>query len=91
MAQNLFASPTGDPQRAHVGPEAGAVRRRPQWGQNGWDAVADAPQNGQGTASPGFGTTGARATTRVLWPGAASAAIALSPLDLAMGFPQSMQ
>jgi len=91
VAQNLFASPTGDPQRAHVGPEPGAVRRRPQCGQNGWDAVADAPQNGQGTASPGFGTTGARATTRVLWPGAASAAIALSPLDLAMGFPQSMQ
>jgi hypothetical protein len=33
--QNSVLPSAGAPQRAHVGPDAGAERRRPQWGQNG--------------------------------------------------------
>jgi len=65
VAQNVVAGPTGDPHRAHVGPEPGAVRRRPQCGQNGRAVVAELPQKGQRTDSAGVGATGARGTTRV--------------------------
>ena len=52
VAQNGVAVPTAEPQRAQLGPEPGALRRRPQWGQNGRAALARPPQNGQETDSP---------------------------------------
>jgi hypothetical protein len=93
VAQNFVAVPTGEPQRAQLGPDPGAVSRRPQCGQNGWVALARPPQNGQGTGSAGSRATAGRATTRVPGTGAAPPpdAAALSLVDLPIGLPQSMQ
>jgi len=53
---------TGDPQRAQAGPEPGAERRRPQWGQNGSALETALPQNGHPvwTGASGGSTPGTR-------------------------------
>ena len=49
VAQNRAPTPavTGEPHRAHAGPDPGAVSRRPQWAQNGSASSAGWPQKGQ--------------------------------------------
>jgi len=86
VAQNRVEAATVEPQRAHVGPEPGAVSRRPQCGQNGNTLLARLPQNGQRIASRAGAAAGG-ATTRL--PDAAAAA--RSAADLPMGLPQSIQ
>jgi len=44
VGQNFVPAATGDPQRAQLGPDPGAVRRRPQCGQNGSKPLARLPQ-----------------------------------------------
>ena len=44
VGQNLVPAATGDPQRPQLGPEPGAVSRRPQCGQNGSRPLARPPQ-----------------------------------------------
>ena len=94
-AQKGVPGVTGDAQRPHVGPEPGAVSRRPQCGQNGSTALTLALQNGQAT-SPFTGVVAGVATSRV--PGTAgaraagaTAAAAFTPPDLTTGLPQSIQ
>lgn len=87
MAQNVVAVPTADPQRAQLGPEPGALRRRPQWGQNGRAALARPPQNGQGTDSP---AATAAAAARGRFPGGVVAP-PFMPVDWSIGLPQSIQ
>src|SRR5207245_11609998 len=65
VAQNLAPAVTGDPHRAHAGPEPGAVRRRPQLEQKGSSPVTVEPQNGHADAS-----------ARVVGSGAAPAVMA---------------
>src|SRR2546426_2527760 len=65
VAQNLIPGSTGEPQRAQLGPEPGAVSRPPQCGQNGCSPLARPPQKGQAIDSPCSRVTAVRATTRV--------------------------
>jgi len=97
----LIPGSTGEAQRGQFGPEPGAVRRRPQWGQNGRNPLARPLQKGQAIGSPGSRATGGRAMTRVpgtdaapapvVSPPPADAAAALRPVDVLMGLPQSVQ
>jgi hypothetical protein len=87
VAQNRLTVPTGAPQRPHDGPEPGALRRRPQCGQNGRDALARPPQNGQVSDSPAATPTAA-ASGRV--PGI-EVAPPFNLVDWLIGLPQSMQ
>jgi hypothetical protein len=86
-AQNRLTAPTGAPQRPQDGPEPGALRRRPQCGQNGRDALARPPQNGQVSDSPAATPTAA-ASGRV--PGI-EVAPPFNLVDWLIGLPQSMQ
>ena len=52
VAQNLIPGGTGEAQRGQLGPEPGAVSRRPHWGQNGCCPLARPPQKGQEIGSP---------------------------------------
>src|SRR5260370_35627771 len=73
VAQNWGPRVTGEPQRAHAGPEPGADRRRPQCGQYGRLALIGSLQNGQGALAPP--RAGARAgSERTCVPGTAAAA-----------------
>src|SRR5436309_519646 len=58
VAQNLAPAVTGDPHRAHAGPEPGAVRRRPQLEQKGSSPVTVEPQNGHADTSARVGGSG---------------------------------
>src|SRR6266566_4409856 len=87
VAQNRVAVPTAEPQRPQLGPEPGALRRRPQWGQNGRAALTRAPQNGQGSDSPAATATAA-ARGRVA---GFEVAPPVMPVDRSMGLPQSIQ
>jgi hypothetical protein len=92
VAQKALVGPTGEAHRGQVGPEPGALSRRPHCGQKGWSALARPPQNGQSTDSAGLGATAVRGTGRV--PGSdapAPAAAARTPGGPPMGLPQSMQ
>src|SRR5438270_2530433 len=90
VGQNLVPAATGEPQRPQLGPEPGAVRRRPQCGQNGRRPLARPPQKGHVSASGRVGATTGGATPRV--PGTAvPTAAALTPEALPMGLPQSIQ
>src|SRR5207244_9956777 len=101
FAQNLIPGSTGEAQRGQFGPEPGAVRRRPQWGQNGRNPLARAPQKGQAIGSPGSRATGGRAMTRVpgtdaapapvVSPPPADAAAGLRPAGVLMGLRQCVQ
>jgi len=59
----LIPGSTGDAQRGQLGPEPGAVSRRPQWGQKGCSPLARPPQKGQEIAS--LWATVERAAARV--------------------------
>src|SRR6267378_6538968 len=102
VAQNLIPGATDDAQRGQLGPEPGAVSRRPQWGQKGCSPLARPPQKGQEIAS--LWATVERAAARVPGtPAAPPAAVspplpappepaeALRPVDLLMGLPQPIQ
>jgi len=90
VGQNFVPALTGDPQRPQLGPEPGAVSRRPQWGQKGSRPLARPPQKGQVSPSGRVGATTGGATTRVTGIPAPAAA-ALRPVDWTMGLPQSTQ
>src|SRR5258708_13290900 len=71
VAQNLVPMVTGEPQRAHAGPEPGADRRRPQCGQYGRLALIGSLQNGQGVLAPPRAGAGA-GSPRTCVPGTAA-------------------
>jgi len=87
VAQKLAVDATAEPQRPQLGPEPGALRRRPQCGQNGRAAVARPPQNGQVRHS--LATTPTVAT-RERVPGI-EVPPPFSPVDWSIGLPQSIQ
>src|SRR5205823_12198511 len=87
VEQKRVAGARGEPQRPQVGPEPGALRRRPQCGQNGRPALARPPQNGQLSHSPAATPTAA-ASGRV--PGI-EVASRCDPVDWLIGLPQSIQ
>src|SRR5436309_350562 len=78
VAQNLIPGGTGEAHRGQLGPEPGAVSRRPQWGQYGCSALARPPQNGQETGSLWSRASAERATTRVPGTGVAPCAVSRS-------------
>src|SRR5712692_8413716 len=51
VGQNFVPTCTAEPQRAHAGPEPGAVSRLPQLGQNGSKALVGPPQKGHAPTS----------------------------------------
>src|SRR2546428_12972923 len=63
VGQNFVPALTGDPQRPQLGPEPGAVSRRPQWGQKGSRPLARPPQKGQVSPSARVGATTGGAPT----------------------------
>src|SRR6266576_2933831 len=87
VAQKRVSGVRGDAQRAQLGPDPGAVRRRPQCGQNGSPPLAWAPQKGQAPTSGATASCPASWTPRALH----AAAAALIPEDFPRGLPQSIQ
>src|SRR5256885_16014084 len=63
VGQNFVPALTGDPQRPQLGPEPGAVSRRPQWGQKGSRPLARPPQKAQVSPSGRVGAATGGATT----------------------------
>src|SRR5204862_1402268 len=78
VGQNLVPAATGEPQRPQLGPEPGAVRRRPQCGQNGRRPLARPPQKGHVSASGRVGAKTGGETPSVTGTDVADAA-ALTP------------
>lgn len=92
MAQNGLLGPTGEAHRGQVGPDPGAVSRRPHCGQKGCSWFVAVPQKGQAAGAPPCDATVGRGTTRVAGDGVVlPAAAVFTPADPLMGFPQSMQ